>query len=75
MRGKTAGPSGFGGSDNDGKAAAILMSHCTTCKNVGVGPLGQLRDLLELISTNPSGLISRTLDATRLAPENVYRCR
>jgi hypothetical protein len=74
MRGKTPGPPGFGGNDNGGKTAAILMSQCTTCKNVRVDPLGYLRDLLELISTHPSSLISRTLDATRLAPDNVYLC-
>ena len=48
------------------------MSQCTTCKNVRVAPLDYLRDLLELISTHPSSLISRTLDATRLEHENMY---
>jgi len=74
MRGKTPGPPGFGGNDNGGKTAAILMSQCTTCKNVRVDPLGYPRDLLELINTHPSSRISRTLDTTRLAPENVYLC-
>ena len=51
-------PQGFGGNDNGINTAAILMSQCTTCKNVRVDPLGYLRDLLELISTHPSSLIS-----------------
>jgi hypothetical protein len=50
------------------------MSQYTTCKNVRIDPLGYLRDLLELISTHSSSLISRTLDATRLASDNVYLC-
>jgi transposase len=51
----------FAGSDNGGRTAAVLMSLCTTCKDLGVDPLAYLRDVLERISTHPNSRIEELL--------------
>jgi hypothetical protein len=43
----------FAGSDKGGQTAAVLMSLCTTCKNLGIDPQAYLRDVLDRISTHP----------------------
>ena len=44
----------FVGSDRGGETAAVLMSLCTTCKNLGIDPQAYLRDVLDRISTHPA---------------------
>jgi transposase len=51
----------FAGSDNGGQTAAVLMSLCTTCKNLGINPEAYLRDVLDRISTHPARLIEELL--------------
>jgi transposase len=51
----------FAGSDKGGETAAILMSLCTTCKNLEIDPQAYLRDVLDRISTHPARLIEELL--------------
>jgi transposase len=51
----------FLGSDRGGRTAAILMSLCASCKEVGTEPLAYLRDVLERISTHPASRIEELL--------------
>jgi len=51
----------FVGGDNGGKAAEVLMSHCTGCKNLGADPLAYLRDVLERVGTHPQSRIEELL--------------
>jgi transposase len=51
----------FAGSDKGGETAAVLMSLCTTCKNLGVDPHAYLRDVLDRISTHPASRIEELL--------------
>jgi transposase len=51
----------FAGSDNGGRTAAVLMSLCTTCKNLGIDPQAYLRDVLDRISTHPARRIEELL--------------
>jgi hypothetical protein len=51
----------FVGSDNGGKTAAVLMSLCTTCKDLGIDPQAYLRDVLERIRTHPARRIEELL--------------
>jgi transposase len=51
----------FAGSDKGGETAAILMSLCTTCKNLGIDPQAYLRDVLDRISTHPAKRIAELL--------------
>src|SRR5512133_412678 len=51
----------FAGSDRGGQTAAVLMSLCTTCKNLGIDPQAYLRDVLERISTHPARRIEELL--------------
>ena len=55
----------FVGSDEGGETAAVLMSLCTTCKNLGIDPQAYLRDVLDRISTHPAasdrGAVARPL--------------
>jgi transposase len=51
----------FAGSDKGGQTAAILMSLCTTCKNLGIDPQAYLRDVLDRISTHPAKRIDELL--------------
>jgi hypothetical protein len=51
----------FAGSDRGGETAAVLMSLCTTCKNLGIDPQAYLRDVLERISTHPARRIEELL--------------
>ena len=44
----------FAGSDKGGQTAAVLMSLCTTCKDLGIDPQAYLRDVLDRISTHPA---------------------
>jgi transposase len=44
----------FAGSDKGGQTAAVLISLCTTCKNLGIDPQAYLRDVLDRISTHPA---------------------
>jgi transposase len=61
----------FAGSDKGGQTAAILMSLCTTCKQLEIEPQAYLRDVLDRISTHPARLIEELLpdrwQALRLA--------
>jgi transposase len=63
----------FAGSDKGGQTAAILMSLCTTCKELEIDPQAYLRDVLDRISTHPARLIEELLpdrwQALRLAGE------
>jgi transposase len=51
----------FAGSDKGGQTAAILMSLCTTCKELGIDPQAYLRDVLDRISTHPAKRIDELL--------------
>jgi transposase len=51
----------FAGSDKGGRTAAILMSLCTTCKDLGIDPQAYLRDVLDRISTHPAKRIDELL--------------
>ena len=51
----------FAGSDNGEKTAAVLMSLCTTCKDLGIDPQAYLRDVLDRISTHPARRIEELL--------------
>jgi transposase len=51
----------FAGSDKGGQTAAVLMSLCTTCKDMGIDPQAYLRDVLERISTHPARRIEDLL--------------
>jgi transposase len=51
----------FAGSDKGGETAAVLMSLCTTCKNLGIDPQAYLRDVLDRISTHPARRIEELL--------------
>jgi transposase len=51
----------FAGSDKGGQTAAVLMSLCTTCKDLGIDPQAYLRDLLDRISTHPAKRIEELL--------------
>src|SRR5580658_3374335 len=51
----------FAGSDQGGETAAVLMSLCTTCKNLGIDPQAYLRDVLDRISTHPARRIDELL--------------
>jgi hypothetical protein len=51
----------FLGSDQGGQTAAVLMSLCTTCKNLGIDPQAYLRDVLDRISTHPARRIEELL--------------
>lgn len=51
----------FAGSDRGGQTAAVLMSLCTACKNLGIDPQAYLRDVLDRISTHPVRRIEELL--------------
>ena len=51
----------FAGSDKGGETAAVLLSLCTTCKNLGIDPQAYLRDVLERVSTHPASRIEELL--------------
>jgi transposase len=51
----------FAGSDEGGKTAAVLMSLCTTCKDLGIDPFAYLRDVLDRVSTHPNSRIEELL--------------
>ncbi|MGO9922989.1 MAG: IS66 family transposase [Isosphaeraceae bacterium] len=51
----------FAGSDKGGETAAVLMSLCTTCKNLEIDPQAYLRDVLDRISTHPARRIEELL--------------
>jgi transposase len=51
----------FAGSDRGGETAAVLMSLCTTCKDLGIDPQAYLRDVLDRISTHPARRIEELL--------------
>jgi hypothetical protein len=51
----------FAGSDKGGQTAAVLMSLCTTGKDLGINPLAYLRDVLDRISTHPAKRIDELL--------------
>ncbi len=51
----------FAGSDKGGQTAAVLMSLCTTCKDLGIDPQAYLRDVLDRISTHPAKRLDELL--------------
>jgi transposase len=51
----------FAGNDAGGETAAVLMSLCTTCKELGVDPFAYLRDVLSRVSTHPNSRIDELL--------------
>ena len=51
----------FAGSDKGGQTAAVLMSLCTTCKELEINPEAYLRDVLDRISTHPASRIEELL--------------
>ena len=51
----------FAGSDEGGRTAAVLMSLCTTCKDLGIDPFAYLRDVLARVSTHPNRRIEELL--------------
>jgi transposase len=63
----------FAGSDKGGQTAAVLMSLCTTCRDLGIDPQAYLRDVLDRISTHPARRIDELLpdrwQKLREAPE------
>jgi transposase len=51
----------FCGSDRGGTTAAVLMSLCATCKELGVEPFAYIRDVLDRVSTHPNSRIAELL--------------
>jgi hypothetical protein len=51
----------FAGNDDGGETAAVLMSLCTTCKELGIDPFAYLRDVLSRVSTHPHSRIDELL--------------
>jgi transposase len=51
----------FAGSDKGGQTAAVLMSLCTTCKELEINPEAYLRDVLDRISTHPARRLEELL--------------
>lgn len=51
----------FAGSKAGGRTAAILMSLCSTCKELKVDPLAYLTDVLDRVSTHPASRIEELL--------------
>ena len=51
----------FAGSDKGGQTAAVLMSLCTTCKELEINPEAYLSDVLDRISTHPARRIEELL--------------
>jgi len=51
----------FAGSDEGARTAAVLMSVCTTCKELEIDPQAYLRDVLERVSTHPASRIEELL--------------
>ena len=51
----------FAGSDKGGQTAAVLMSLCTTCKELEINPEAYLRDVLDRISTHPASRMEELL--------------
>jgi transposase len=51
----------FAGSDGGGETAAVLMSLCTTCKELKIDPFAYLRDVLARVSTHPNSRIEELL--------------
>ena len=51
----------FAGSDKGGQTAAVLMSLCTTCKELEINPEAYLRDVLDRISTHPASRLEELL--------------
>jgi transposase len=51
----------FAGSDKGGQTAAVLMSLCRTCQDLGIDPQAYLRDVLDRISTHPAKRIDELL--------------
>jgi transposase len=51
----------FVGSDRGGQTSAVLMSLCTTCKDLGIDPQAYLRDVLGRVSTHPARRIDELL--------------
>ena len=49
------------GEQQGGQTAAVLMSLCTTCENLGIDPRAYLRDVLGRISTHPANRIDELL--------------
>jgi hypothetical protein len=44
-----------------GRTAAVVTSFITTCKRLGIDPLGYLRDIFERISTHPQSRLAELL--------------
>jgi len=51
----------FAGSDEGARTAAVLMSLCTTCKELEIDLQAYLRDVLERVSTHPASRIEELL--------------
>ena len=51
----------FFGSDNGGRAAAILTSFITTCKRLQIDPFPYLRDIFQRISAHPAKRLEELL--------------
>jgi transposase len=51
----------FAGNDEGGETAAVLMSLCTTCKELGLDPFAYLRDVLSRVSTHPNSRIEELM--------------
>jgi hypothetical protein len=51
----------FAGSDKGGETAAVLMSLCTTCKELEINPEAYLRDVLDRIRTHPARRLEELL--------------
>ena len=49
------------GRDERGRTAAVLMSLCTTCKELGVDPWAYLRDVLDRVSMHPASRVEELL--------------
>jgi transposase len=49
------------GERKGGRTAAILMSLCTTCKELEIDPQAYLRDVLDRISTHPAKRLDESL--------------
>lgn len=47
----------FLGSQEGGKAAAVLYSLITSCKRLGVNPWAYLKDVIDRVSTHPAARV------------------
>ena len=65
--GKFPGPTRLVGSENGGKASAVLLSLVQSCRNLGINPQTYLEDVLRRIMGHPARKIDELLPDRWLA--------